>query len=213
MGCVVQNVGTLVAVADAFNKGQAPDRAGLHDHRRGLRRPRRTWWSPSGPWSRTWSRTRSRWTTRTWPGWWPAVPMMGPAVPSYAFPIQKNTSGVLLMDKEEARYFQEEPCIRCGRCMRACSCRLSPALLNEALNAGDLDAGGGHRGPGLHRVRDLQLRLPLPDPAGPALPRSASSSSAPRSRRRPNVPANSLLLSSSPHVYSGVTHPPADARR
>jgi electron transport complex protein RnfC len=44
------------------------------------------------------------------------------------------------MDKAEARYFQEQPCIRCGRCMRACSCRLSPALLNEALNAGDLEA-------------------------------------------------------------------------
>ena len=29
-------------------------------------------------------------------------------------------------------------CLRCGRCMKACSCRLSPALLNVSLKANDL---------------------------------------------------------------------------
>ena len=66
-------------------------------------------------------------------------PVVGSAVPSMRVPIQKNTSGVLLMDASEAKVYAEGPCIRCGRCMRACSCRLSPALLNVALNAGDLD--------------------------------------------------------------------------
>ena len=65
-------------------------------------------------------------------------PMMGPAVPSLQVPIQKNTSGVLLMDTDEAKVFAEGPCIRCGRCVTACSCRLSPALLNDALKANDL---------------------------------------------------------------------------
>jgi electron transport complex protein RnfC len=64
-------------------------------------------------------------------------PMMGVSVPHYAIPIQKNTSGVLLMSKAEAAFFAEGPCIRCGRCMRVCSCRLSPALMNSAIKAGD----------------------------------------------------------------------------
>ncbi len=64
-------------------------------------------------------------------------PMMGTSVPTLDTPVQKNTSGVVLMDDKEARFFEEGTCIRCGRCMRSCSCRLSPALLNEAVLAGD----------------------------------------------------------------------------
>jgi electron transport complex protein RnfC len=66
-------------------------------------------------------------------------PMMGVSVPSLDIPVQKNTSGVLLMTEAEARFFEDGSCIRCGRCMRACSCRLSPALLNEAVLAGDYE--------------------------------------------------------------------------
>jgi electron transport complex protein RnfC len=66
-------------------------------------------------------------------------PMMGVSVPGLDIPVQKNTSGVLLMTAAEALYFEDGSCIRCGRCMRACSCRLSPALLNEAVLAGDWD--------------------------------------------------------------------------
>jgi electron transport complex protein RnfC len=65
--------------------------------------------------------------------------MMGTSLPSYAVPVQKNTSGVLLLSRAEALVFKEGSCIRCGRCMRACSCRLSPALLNAAIKAGDWD--------------------------------------------------------------------------
>ncbi len=64
-------------------------------------------------------------------------PMMGVAVPSYQIPVQKNTSGVLFLDEAEGLLYDEETCIRCGRCMRACSCRLSPALLAEAIEVGD----------------------------------------------------------------------------
>jgi len=64
--------------------------------------------------------------------------MMGPAVPSLNIPLQKNTSGLLLMDAHEAKVFTEQSCIRCGRCMGACACRLSPALLAKALREDDL---------------------------------------------------------------------------
>jgi electron transport complex protein RnfC len=64
-------------------------------------------------------------------------PMMGVSVPGIQTPVQKNTSGVVFMTAKEARFFEEGTCIRCGRCVRACGCRLSPSLLNEALLAGD----------------------------------------------------------------------------
>ncbi|MDR3200529.1 MAG: 4Fe-4S dicluster domain-containing protein, partial [Spirochaetales bacterium] len=72
-------------------------------------------------------------------------PMMGTSVPSLDRPVQKNTSGVVFMSQKEARFFEEGSCIRCGRCMRACSCRLAPALMNEAILAedyGEADAIG-----------------------------------------------------------------------
>ena len=64
-------------------------------------------------------------------------PMMGTSVPTLDTPVQKNTSGIVFMTSQEARFFEEGTCIRCGRCMRSCSCRLSPAVLNEAVIAGD----------------------------------------------------------------------------
>jgi electron transport complex protein RnfC len=66
-------------------------------------------------------------------------PMMGTSVVSLETPIQKNTSGIILMTAEETNADREGPCIRCGRCIRNCSCRLSPVLMNMALEAGDLE--------------------------------------------------------------------------
>jgi electron transport complex protein RnfC len=139
VGCVVQNVGTLVSLAEAFREGKPlVDRGftitgGACSQPKNLMVPIGTLVSDIAA-SGAVKIDDENLGRVVFGG-----PMMGPSVASYAIPIQKNTSGVLLMSRKEAAYFAESPCIRCGRCMRACSCRLSPALLNDALKAGDLD--------------------------------------------------------------------------
>jgi electron transport complex protein RnfC len=65
--------------------------------------------------------------------------MMGVAVPTLEIPVQKNTSGVNFFTAAETYDDEEGYCIRCGRCIKDCSMKLYPVLMNNALLAGDLD--------------------------------------------------------------------------
>jgi electron transport complex protein RnfC len=53
-------------------------------------------------------------------------PMMGVAVYTDRVPVIKGTSGILVPHDKEIRYYQPQPCIRCGKCLQACPMRLSP---------------------------------------------------------------------------------------
>jgi electron transport complex protein RnfC len=66
-------------------------------------------------------------------------PMMGVAVPSMQIPIAKGTSGILFFTGAESKQYEERQCIRCGRCADACAARLMPMLLNAALLSDDLN--------------------------------------------------------------------------
>lgn len=59
-------------------------------------------------------------------------PMMGLAQYTTEVPVIKTTSGVILFNEKEAGIFQEEFCIRCGACVRACPAGLMPCLINLA---------------------------------------------------------------------------------
>jgi len=139
VACVVSNVGTLRAVSEAFRKGKPVIDTGLTVTGGACETPKNLF-VPVGMLAQDLFPDVVRYDEAKLRRVVMGGPMMGPAVPSLQVPIQKNTSGVLLMDAAEAKVYEESPCIRCGRCMRACSCRLSPALLNVALKAGDLDA-------------------------------------------------------------------------
>ena len=56
-------------------------------------------------------------------------PMMGRAVASLDIPVTKGTSGILLMQNEEATRGDYLNCIRCSRCVSVCPMGLEPYLL------------------------------------------------------------------------------------
>jgi electron transport complex protein RnfC len=137
-GCIVQNVGTMIAVAEAFILGKPLIDRDLTVSGGACKTPKNIR-APIGA------------LIKDMPPEFMAVdyaklskiifggPMMGVAVPSLDVPIQKNTSGIILMTKEETNADAEGPCIRCGRCMRNCPCRLAPVIMNNSLDANDLD--------------------------------------------------------------------------
>lgn len=75
-------------------------------------------------------------------------PMMGFAQHTDAFSVTKGTSGVLLFDEADVERRPPEPCIRCGRCIRACPMNICPTeiatlgrlgLVEEARSADAMD--------------------------------------------------------------------------
>ncbi|MDR0690215.1 MAG: electron transport complex subunit RsxC [Spirochaetaceae bacterium] len=137
-GCIVQNVGTLVAIAEAFTLGKPLiDRdltvsGGACKTPKNIRAPIGTFLTDLPPEFMSIDTGRVRKILY-------GGPMMGSAVPHLQIPVQKNTSGIILMTGEETIAEEEGPCIRCGRCIRNCPCRLSPVIMNIALNSNDLD--------------------------------------------------------------------------
>ncbi|MDD5255842.1 MAG: electron transport complex subunit RsxC [Candidatus Omnitrophica bacterium] len=57
-------------------------------------------------------------------------PMMGIAQYSDDVPVIKSSGGVLLLSGDEARQLSEEPCIRCGACVRECPVGLMPTSID-----------------------------------------------------------------------------------
>jgi electron transport complex protein RnfC len=60
-------------------------------------------------------------------------PMMGFAQNSLDVTVMKNTSGILLIPVETASQYTSEPCIRCGRCVEVCPMDILPATISQAV--------------------------------------------------------------------------------
>jgi len=56
-------------------------------------------------------------------------PMMGNALWTDAVPVIKGTSGILVLNRQQAIQGEEEPCIGCGRCVSVCPVFLLPTNL------------------------------------------------------------------------------------
>jgi len=60
-------------------------------------------------------------------------PMMGPTVPTLDVPVVKGVGGITVMIDEETAHWDEQPCIRCGRCIDNCPLYLSPTKIAHAV--------------------------------------------------------------------------------
>ncbi len=58
-------------------------------------------------------------------------PMMGKAVSSIDIPVTKGTSGMIMMDEAEASRNKIANCIRCAKCVSVCPMGLEPYLLEK----------------------------------------------------------------------------------
>ncbi|WP_041610330.1 electron transport complex subunit RsxC [Treponema brennaborense] len=137
VGCVIDNVGTLCAISEAFREGKPlVDRGltisgGACETPKNLKVPVGTLVGDLIP---------ANVTLR--PGVAKIIsggPMMGFAMTNANFPVAKNTSGVLFLTAGETYLADENPCIGCGKCIDVCSCRLAPVLIVRALKAGDYE--------------------------------------------------------------------------
>jgi electron transport complex protein RnfC len=141
-GCVVQNVGTLAATAEAFDLGKPLVERGLTVTGGGCKAPKNII-APIGTILTSlppdFLQLDLEKTAKILSG----GPMMGMAVSSADFPVQKNTSGISFLTKEETVMFAEGPCIRCGRCVNTCSMRLFPVLMRECVDARDYKGAMG----------------------------------------------------------------------
>ena len=64
--------------------------------------------------------------------------MMGFAVSTPEIGTTKTTSGLLLLTKRRVVQYTSQSCINCGRCVRACPMLLNPAEISKAVEANDI---------------------------------------------------------------------------
>ena len=64
--------------------------------------------------------------------------MMGFAVSTLEIATTKTTSGLLLLSSKRVFQYASGACINCGRCVRACPMGLNPAEISKAVDANDI---------------------------------------------------------------------------
>ena len=129
VGCVVQNVGTLAAIADAVLAGRPLIERVVTVTGTPVSEPG-NWLFRLG--------TPVRKALELCGGVKTEVrklilggPMMGFAQSSLDVTVSKNTSGILLLAADEVRQFEAGPCLSCGRCVEACPMRLLVSTLSK----------------------------------------------------------------------------------
>ena len=66
-------------------------------------------------------------------------PMRGSAVYSLDHPVLPDTNGIVVLDRSDAAYASDYPCINCGDCVRSCPARIQVHMLVRFLEAGQFE--------------------------------------------------------------------------
>lgn len=66
-------------------------------------------------------------------------PMMGKSLLNLDIPVVKGTSGILIIPEKESKRSEENNCIRCAKCIHACPMGLEPVLLSKTSKLKMLD--------------------------------------------------------------------------
>ena len=143
VGCVVENVGTVAAIADAVEQGKillsrvTTISGDAVAEPKNVEAPLGTKYADlvafCGGAKEPPAKVLSGGT------------MMGFAVSTLAIGTTKTTSGLLLLSKQRVVQYTSQACINCGRCVRACPMNLNPAEISKAVEANDIkDAEDAH---------------------------------------------------------------------
>jgi electron transport complex protein RnfC len=138
VGVVVQNVGSVAAIAEVFETGLPLVERIVTVTGHGLKRPANLI-VPVG--------TKLRDLLAACDGVTSDAaevinggPMMGLAQANLDTPITKGTTGVVVLTRQETRDARVYPCIHCGRCLDACPVFLNPSLLGDLARTKRYDA-------------------------------------------------------------------------
>ena len=136
VGCVVENVGTVAAIADAVEKGRillsriTTVSGDAVVEPKNVEAPLGTKYADlvafCGGEKEPPAKVISGGT------------MMGFAVSTMEIGTTKTTSGLLLLSKRRVVQYTSQACINCGRCVRACPMNLNPADIAKAVEANDI---------------------------------------------------------------------------
>jgi electron transport complex protein RnfC len=134
VGVVVQNVGSVAAIAEVFETGLPLIERIVTVSGHGLRRPANLI-VPVG--------TKLRDLLAFCGGVTAEAaeviiggPMMGQAQANLDAPVLKGTTGVVVLARNETREQRSWPCIHCGHCLDACPVFLNPSLLGDLARVG-----------------------------------------------------------------------------
>ena len=134
VGCVVFNVGTLVAIYEAVQKNKPLVERVVTVTGKSVKKPGNYLVRFGTPISHLIEAAGGlpEDTGKVLSG----GPMMGKALENLSVPVTKGMSGIILMPSDEAKRKQVLNCIRCGKCVSLCPLGLEPYLLMTLAEKG-----------------------------------------------------------------------------